>query len=425
MWGLVAASAVTTVFLASAAAKWRNAANGRKNVLGLGLPPWTAPVIARFLPFVETAVAVSLLVRPDVGGWMAVALLLSFAVVVGPLLLQGRRVPCGCFGSLSRGDVSWVTLARIGVLLALAVMASQAGAAAVPALSLHPAPGAAALLLGALAGAAISAADLIDVRRTTDGSAGLLSSSLTRPDGRPAKVADCHATGRRHIVLFLSAGCGSCQELLPALRRWQHCSVGDELSVTTVVVGSAREADALFPQPSPGCVLVDADGAAADGLGIAMTPAALALGLDGAVASGPVFGEQAIRAAVADLLCSGDRAASLAEVSDLSPQTVLSPWPYVSQQRDEDSLVLHDERTGAAVLMEGTGRLIWSCLDGSSTVGQVADDLAGAFGAPVATVLDDVLVALATLAEQGLVGAVVPVSSPAPPGLDTVTGSRD
>ena len=80
--------------------------------------------LARVLPWAEVVVGAMLVA--DVGGvWTvlaALALLVAFTVVVAVQVVRGRRVPCACFGQLSRRPVGAGTLVRNLVLVALAVI---------------------------------------------------------------------------------------------------------------------------------------------------------------------------------------------------------------------------------------------------------------------------------------------------------------
>ena len=57
---------------------------------------------------------------------LAAVLLTAFTALLVRLLLDGRRPPCDCFGSLSRRPIGWGSVVRNLVLLALAVVAALA-----------------------------------------------------------------------------------------------------------------------------------------------------------------------------------------------------------------------------------------------------------------------------------------------------------
>jgi phosphonate transport system substrate-binding protein len=62
-------------------------------------------------------------VEPSVSEF-AVALLVAFSTLVAGRLLAGQREGCGCFGAWSTGNLSWRTLARNTVLVAVGVVAT-------------------------------------------------------------------------------------------------------------------------------------------------------------------------------------------------------------------------------------------------------------------------------------------------------------
>lgn len=117
------AGLVLAVVLAVAAgAKLARRGDTGQELAQLGL---LAPeLLARVVPVVELATAVLLVVVPAWGGVAAFALLAAFTVVLVRVLRSGRVVSCNCFGALSRRPVSGWSLARNGVLLALAAVAA-------------------------------------------------------------------------------------------------------------------------------------------------------------------------------------------------------------------------------------------------------------------------------------------------------------
>jgi hypothetical protein len=69
----------------------------------------------------------------------------------------------------------------------------------------------------------------------------------------------------------------------------------------------------------------------------------------------------------------------------------------------EEELILYDERTGEAHLLNHTGAFIWRLCDGSRTVGQVARQAASAFGIPHRRALADVRELVAMLSDANLI----------------------
>lgn len=55
-----------------------------------------------------------------------------------------------------------------------------------------------------------------------------------------------------------------------------------------------------------------------------------------------------------------------------------------------DELVLVDERTGRTCALNASGALVWACLDGEATVGEICRDLADGLAVPYEVVFHDV-----------------------------------
>jgi len=86
---------------------------------GLGAPTWAIPLV----PWVELVLGALLVVgvlRPLVAIVTAL-LLVAFTVLLCARLARGERPPCACFGRLSTRPISWWSVARNLVLIALAV----------------------------------------------------------------------------------------------------------------------------------------------------------------------------------------------------------------------------------------------------------------------------------------------------------------
>ncbi len=81
--------------------------------------------MAVFVPWVEVVLGAALIldVIDVVARFGALALLLSFTVVIVSNLLRGNRPACACFGARATTPISWWTVARNGVLIALIVAA--------------------------------------------------------------------------------------------------------------------------------------------------------------------------------------------------------------------------------------------------------------------------------------------------------------
>lgn len=116
------------ILVSAAALKLVRPAAAAGHMADLSLP--RPRLLARAVPAVELAVALALVTAPGWGAAAALALLAAFTVVLVRTVRSGRQVSCGCLGALDRGrPVSWRTVGRNAVLMALA-----AAAVAVPAL---------------------------------------------------------------------------------------------------------------------------------------------------------------------------------------------------------------------------------------------------------------------------------------------------
>jgi len=121
--------ALGTIFLLSGAAKLANR-NEFEQVVSeyRAVPESMSRAVARVIPPTETALGVCLLlgalVRP--AAFVAAALLVAFTVAIALNLVRGRRIACGCFGTISSREVSWFAVARnvVFVCCALVVVGS-------------------------------------------------------------------------------------------------------------------------------------------------------------------------------------------------------------------------------------------------------------------------------------------------------------
>src|SRR5687767_4187066 len=122
---LIARLVLAAVFAVAGATKLADRPGTRKAAVDFGAPERFAAPIAVLLPLAELAVA-ALLVFPSTavaGAVGALALLALFTVAISASLLRGQAPDCHCFGQLHSAPASWKTLARNGVLAALAVVA--------------------------------------------------------------------------------------------------------------------------------------------------------------------------------------------------------------------------------------------------------------------------------------------------------------
>jgi len=72
------------------------------------------------IPLAEIGIAAALILRPMFGAAAAFGLLSMFTAVALALVLARRHVSCACFGSLSEGGITWMTIVRNTTLTCIA-----------------------------------------------------------------------------------------------------------------------------------------------------------------------------------------------------------------------------------------------------------------------------------------------------------------
>ncbi|MBW8485449.1 MauE/DoxX family redox-associated membrane protein [Actinomadura parmotrematis] len=199
MDALAAGGPATAAVLAAAAlAKARDVPGFAAAIGGYRIVParWTRACAAATLA-TEAAAAV-LLVPPGTRRWGALAAAGLFAVFLAAMasvLARGLRVDCGCFGG--RALVGPLSIARTGLLLALAVAAVVAGPAPLPAGTLALSAGY-LLVIGALS--------------LPPGRGG--EASGPGPGGRFVLAGGAASDGPT-LYALVSPGCGLCTAMLP------------------------------------------------------------------------------------------------------------------------------------------------------------------------------------------------------------------
>ena len=106
--------ALAVVFSLAGITKLVDQPGTREAVKNFGVPSPLAPVAAFVLPFIELAIAVSLLSSETTvfGSIGALVLLALFIVAISVNLARGQTHDCHCFGQLYSRPLGWPTLAR-------------------------------------------------------------------------------------------------------------------------------------------------------------------------------------------------------------------------------------------------------------------------------------------------------------------------
>jgi hypothetical protein len=129
---LLAGVVVAAVFLAAGIPKILHPEGFALAIFRYQLVPHGAiNLMAVYLPWLEVIAALALLLVPRLraaAGVVILALLLVFTAAMGINIYRGIDISCGCFSvnpDVSR--LSWLNLARNGVLMVLTVFAMMAG----------------------------------------------------------------------------------------------------------------------------------------------------------------------------------------------------------------------------------------------------------------------------------------------------------
>jgi peroxiredoxin len=108
--------------------------------------------------------------------------------------------------------------------------------------------------------------------------------SLASVDGATVTLEELRGRGRPVLLVFASPGCGSCLQLFPSIRRWQH-TLSERLTIAVISAGAAKDNEALADTYGLDTVLVQAKGELLQGYRIRGTPSAVLVTVDGTIGS--------------------------------------------------------------------------------------------------------------------------------------------
>ncbi len=307
------------VFIVSAVAKNRDRAGSRESVKAFGVPSALVAFVAAGLPVAELMCAL-LLVLADpfatVGAVGSLVLLAAFTVAVVVNLVQGRRPACHCFGSVGgQGGIGWDTVARNVALMLLGALA-LVGAGSQPSVFsalVDLSPVALSALVGGLLLVSVLLAMGLVLRtlmqrygavllrlEALEVAGGLaepqLAPPFTLPDlnQRLASLSEVLEERRPVLLAFVSPTCHNCMELLPDLLSWQS-DPDHPLAVVVVSDGSVEANEEKIADVGPLRVLLQNGLETSNAYGVQGTPAAILVGIDGRLASGPAHAVEAVR----------------------------------------------------------------------------------------------------------------------------------
>jgi methylamine dehydrogenase accessory protein MauD len=334
---VIARLLIAAVFILAGLAKLADLKGSRQAISSFGLPASVATPLGVLLPLTELAVAGALIPASTAlwGALGALVLLLVFVVGIGANLARGRKPDCHCFGQLHPAPAGWMTLARNGVLAALAAFLVWQGwegnvgpsaVAWIGALSTVQLLGliGGVLVLGLLVGQWWFLLHLmsqngrllvrLEALENSPGSGVAPASQDGSPD-RPAEglplgekappfslqglhgetltLDALRAAGKPIMLLFTDPGCGPCSALLPEIGRWQE-EHANELSISLISRGTPEENRAKSEEHRLTNVLLQEDWEVSSSYQIGGTPSAVVVQPDGTIASPVAAGSEAI-----------------------------------------------------------------------------------------------------------------------------------
>jgi methylamine dehydrogenase accessory protein MauD len=333
---LLARLLLASVFTVAGVAKLADREGSRRALADFGVPAPLASPLAVLLPLAELAVAAALI--PAATAWWgaagALALLLLFVAAIAANLARGRKAECHCFGQLHSEPAGWKTLARNGVLAAVAGFVvwwgyGGAGPSAVGWLAGLSGTQVAGLVvglavLGVLAvqwwallslikqnGRLLERVDALELGQG-GGAATLPNGSVatqpspglpigdTAPEfelpglhGETLTLESLRASGKPVMLLFTDTNCASCTAMLPEIRRWQK-EHAEELTISLVSQGTVEENRAKSTEHGLRGVLMEQDWEVSEAYEIEASPSAVLVRPDGKIGSPVHEGSDAI-----------------------------------------------------------------------------------------------------------------------------------
>ncbi|HEU4658413.1 MAG TPA: TlpA family protein disulfide reductase [Capillimicrobium sp.] len=325
-------------FAVAGAAKLADRKGSREALRGFGVPDGAVAPLAVALPLAELAIAAALLPArtATVAAACALVLLLAFVAAIARAVRRGEAPDCHCFGQLHSEPAGGRTLARNGVLAALAVVVVAAGAgdpgpsavawlgdlSGAAAVAVAAGAFAAVLLVGGGAAlmaalrahgrlllrvedlerqlAAIRSGELAaydDAGEDDPGSlAGQRAPSFALPAaaGGVVGLEDLLRPALPALLVFSDPSCGPCRDLMPDVAAWQ-AGDADRVVVAVLATGDAEAVRAEAAGHELDRVLLDGDRAVAGSFEAHGTPAAVLVSADGTIAAGPAYGPEGVR----------------------------------------------------------------------------------------------------------------------------------
>jgi peroxiredoxin len=336
---LIARMLLAAVFILAGVAKLSDFKGSRQAIIDFGLPDLLASPLALLLPLAELAVAAALIPASTalLGAAGSLALLLLFILGIGANLARGRKPECHCFGQLHSSPAGWKTLARNGVLAALATFVvwqgwnGNVGPSAIAWLGALST----AQLLGLLGGVLVLSllagqwwflvhllrqnGRLLVRLEALEESVAAGGSVAPSENGTPVHQAEGLPVGSKApefvlsglhgetltlnalrssdkpvMLLFTDPGCGPCNAMLPDVGRWQQ-EHAHKLTLALVSRGEVDENKTKAQEHGLSSVLLQKDWEVSEFFEVRGTPSAVLISPDGKIASPVAGGDKGIR----------------------------------------------------------------------------------------------------------------------------------
>jgi thiol-disulfide isomerase/thioredoxin len=329
------------VFILAGVAKLADRKGSKQAVIDFGVPTaLAAPLGGALLPLAELAVATSLV--PASTAWWgalgALALLSLFIIGISINLARGRKPECHCFGQLHSAPAGWKTLARNGVLAAVAGFVLWEGyeGGAGPSAVAWVVPLSTAQLLLFLSGVLVLALlagqwvflvhllrqngrllvrlEAVEASLPEGGGVAAPSANGTpvnQAEGLPVGSAAPEfslsglygetltfealgSSDRPVMMLFTDPGCGPCNAMLPEVGRWQQ-EHAHKLTLALISRGEVEENKTKAQEHALKNMLLQKDWEVSESYEVRGTPSAVLISPDGKVASPVAGGAEGIR----------------------------------------------------------------------------------------------------------------------------------
>jgi peroxiredoxin/uncharacterized membrane protein YphA (DoxX/SURF4 family) len=360
---LIARLLLASVFALAGVAKLADRAGSKQAIVDFGVSALLASPLTILLPLCELVVAVALILTPTAwwGAVGALALLLLFAMGIVLNLARGHKPYCHCFGQIHSAPAGWKTLARNGLLAAVAGVvvwqgydsvgpsaASWAGTLSITQLV--------ALIMGLVVLGLLAAQwwFLVHLLRqngrlllrlealeesvaqsggaapsSNGGSASGLAVGTQAPAfslsglyGETLTLEALLSADKPVMLIFTDPNCAPCNALLPEIGRWQQEHT-EKLTVALISRGEPEENRTKTSEHGVRHVLLQEDWEVAEAYQIKGTPSAVVVMADGKVGSSVTSGEEAIRSIVAHLVRPQAPIPVSKKVGDAAPELKL------------------------------------------------------------------------------------------------------